>query len=72
MVSGLPSTHFHWPSDPSSVSPIQTSLSLPNKLLMKVCQRRCVFTCEQRILISSSIKEEKEPPVAEEEADEEE
>lgn len=50
VVSGVPSTHFHRPSDLSSVSPIHTSLSLPNKLLMKFCQRKCGFNphAEQR------------------------
>lgn len=37
-VSGVPSTHFHCPSTPSSVRPIQTSLSLLYKPLMKVCE----------------------------------
>lgn len=40
VVIWLPSTHFHSPSTPSSVSPIQTCFSPPYKLLMKFYQGR--------------------------------
>ena len=39
VVSGDPSTHFQCPSTPSSVNPIQTSLSLEYTLLMKIYWR---------------------------------
>lgn len=40
VTSGVPSTHFQCPSTPSSVNPIQTSLSVVYKLLTKFYERR--------------------------------
>lgn len=69
VVSGVPSTHFHWPSNPPSVRPIHTSLSLPNKLLRNLCESKQSFSaaftdtspggqthkCEQGRTISSRV-----------------